>query len=74
MSEWSKEHAWKVCIPLKGIEGSNPSLSANNPVKTIKILKIKSLQDFVLVQNLHFMHQFATKKCVFLTYFLPILL
>ena len=28
MSEWSKEHAWKVCIPLKGIEGSNPSLSA----------------------------------------------
>ena len=33
MSEWSKEHAWKVCIPLKGIEGSNPSLSANNPVK-----------------------------------------
>jgi len=32
------------------------------------------LQDFVLVQNLHFMHQFATKKCVFLTYFLPILL
>ncbi len=28
MSEWLKEHAWKVCIPLKGIEGSNPSLSA----------------------------------------------
>ena len=27
MSERSKEHAWKVCIP-KGIEGSNPSLSA----------------------------------------------
>ena len=28
LSEWLKEHAWKVCIPLKGIEGSNPSLSA----------------------------------------------
>ena len=28
VSEWSKEHAWKVCIP-HGIEGSNPSLSAN---------------------------------------------
>lgn len=28
MSEWSKEHAWKVCIPLKGIQGSNPCLSA----------------------------------------------
>ena len=28
MAEWSKAHAWKVCIPHKGIEGSNPSLSA----------------------------------------------
>ena len=28
LSEWLKEHAWKVCIPLKGIEGSNPSVSA----------------------------------------------
>ena len=27
VSERSKEHAWKVCIP-NGIEGSNPSLSA----------------------------------------------
>jgi len=26
--EWLKRHAWKVCIPQKGIEGSNPSLSA----------------------------------------------
>ena len=29
VSERSKEHAWKVCIP-HGIEGSNPSLSANS--------------------------------------------
>ena len=28
MSEWLKEHAWKVCI-RKRIEGSNPSLSTN---------------------------------------------
>ena len=28
MSEWLKEHAWKVCIPPKGIAGSNPALSA----------------------------------------------
>jgi hypothetical protein len=28
MTEWLKVHAWKVCIPQKGIEGSNPSLSA----------------------------------------------
>ncbi len=30
MSEWLKEHAWKVCIRLYRIEGSNPSLSARN--------------------------------------------
>ena len=28
MAEWSKAHAWKVCIRQR-IEGSNPSLSAN---------------------------------------------
>ena len=28
VSEWLKEHAWKVCIRQR-IEGSNPSLSAN---------------------------------------------
>ncbi len=28
MSEWFKEHAWKVCILPKGIQGSNPCLSA----------------------------------------------
>ncbi|ACS93538.1 conserved hypothetical protein [Teredinibacter turnerae T7901] len=27
VSEWSKEHAWKVCMS-QGIEGSNPSLTA----------------------------------------------
>lgn len=27
MSEWPKEHAWKVCIS-QGIEGSTPSLTA----------------------------------------------
>lgn len=25
---WSKAHDWKSCRPLKGLEGSNPSLSA----------------------------------------------
>ena len=29
MAEWLKAHAWKACILQKGIEGSNPSLSAN---------------------------------------------
>ena len=30
MSEWSKEHAWKVCVLQKGTVGSNPTLSADN--------------------------------------------
>ena len=30
MSEWFKEHAWKVCVLQKGTAGSNPALSANN--------------------------------------------
>ena len=25
---WSKAHDWKSCVPFKGTEGSNPSLSA----------------------------------------------
>ena len=28
--EWLKRHAWKACIPLKGIGGSKPPLSAIN--------------------------------------------
>ena len=30
VSEWPKEHAWKVCVP-QGTEGSNPSLTAKFP-------------------------------------------
>ena len=26
--EWFKKQTWKVCVPQKGTEGSNPSLSA----------------------------------------------
>ena len=43
MLEWLKRHAWKACIPLKGIGGSNPSLSANRLQK-----------DFTKVVNLAF--------------------
>ncbi len=28
MQEWLNWHAWKACVPRKGTEGSNPSLSA----------------------------------------------
>ena len=31
VSEWSKEHAWKVCMAQKVIVGSNPILSAASP-------------------------------------------
>ena len=30
MLEWLKRHAWKACIRLKRIGGSNPPLSATN--------------------------------------------
>ena len=39
MAEWSKAHAWKVCIPHKGIEGSNPSLSASKQNFFLTIIK-----------------------------------
>ena len=29
MLEWLKRHAWKACIRLKCIAGSNPAFSAN---------------------------------------------
>ncbi len=32
VAEWSKAHAWKVCIRQKRIEGSNPFLSAKSLV------------------------------------------
>ena len=35
LSEWPKEHAWKVCISQKGIESSNLSLSADRLSKTV---------------------------------------
>ena len=55
LSERFKEHAWKVCIPQKGIEGSNPSLSA------------KKNEDFFLLLNkfllLQFNNHFLSFKC-----------
>ena len=34
MQEWFNWHAWKACVPQKGTEGSNPSLSANSFYKS----------------------------------------
>lgn len=44
VSEWSNEHAWKVCVPQTGTEGSNPSLSAINfPPQCILMNMLRSL-------------------------------
>ncbi len=32
MAEWLKAHAWKVCIPHKGIASSNLAFSAKKRV------------------------------------------
>jgi hypothetical protein len=61
LSEWLKEHAWKVCIPLKGIEGSNPSLSARMPCKKVQKLQNVDFQFFALF---HFW-QMVQKRVLF---------
>ena len=38
VSEWLKEHAWKVCLPLKGNAGSNPALSATMKRKALAVV------------------------------------
>lgn len=42
VSERSKEHAWKVCIPQKGIAGSNPAFSARYPSDPLKARRISA--------------------------------
>ena len=41
MAEWSKAHAWKVCICQKWIMGSNPILSAKYFFKLYVLLPKK---------------------------------
>ena len=59
MAEWSKAHAWKVCIPRNGIEGSNPFLSAKYLFLEIKYFFI-SLKPL----NKHKFKSIAMKKLV----------
>jgi hypothetical protein len=40
VSEWLKEHAWKVCVSQKGTAGSNPALSASLKEGNRKTVKI----------------------------------
>ena len=39
MTEWLKVHAWKVCMPQKGIVGSNPAFSAKLFCRTDRAVK-----------------------------------
>ena len=55
MLEWLKRHAWKACIPLKGIRGSNPVSPLNvldrNGQQTDKKLQINDLWLFLLPES-----------------------
>ena len=43
MAEWSKAHAWKVCIRQKRIEGSNPFLSAKKWIRIYFFISLKRI-------------------------------
>ncbi len=50
MAEWLKAHAWKACMLQKGIEGSNPSLSASFNRPSLNL----NPDDITKEQNLHY--------------------
>ena len=57
MSEWLKEHAWKACIRLSRIEGSNPSLSA------IKVMKaIENFDHFLNLDQRSIWHPYSAMR------------
>ena len=62
MAEWSKAHAWKVCVLQKGTKGSNPFLSAKSKYRIAKFhlnfsIKTEKRRLFFVLQS---------KKVVFL--------
>ena len=57
VSEWLKEHAWKACIRLSRIEGSNPSLSA------IKVMKaIENFDHFLNLDQRSIWHPYSAMR------------
>ena len=61
MLEWLKRHAWKACIPLKGIPGSNPGLSADDHHHRRKHVRMYLLIEEVnMCDFLHVCHQIIT--------------
>ena len=53
---WSKAHDWKSCIPLKGIKGSNPFLSA------MKAPEANAFRGFLFLPGANKQGNFA-KRC-----------
>ncbi len=49
MLEWLKRHAWKACIRLKRIGGSNPPLSANENMKNRKYNN--KINNYLILKN-----------------------
>src|SRR5690606_4489322 len=67
VAEWSKAHAWKVCIRQPRIEGSNPSRSAISPfcgagIFTDKLLKNRGNQRFFPPVAFHSIRPHLTKS------------
>ena len=49
VAEWSKAHAWKVCVRQKRTKGSNPFLSASKPnLNTEKSISYQKPNPFAL--------------------------
>ena len=54
--EWLKRHAWKACIRLKRIGGSNPPLSANKGVnqQVMRFTPFITPKIFIALKNLSY--------------------
>ena len=52
MAEWSKAHAWKVCVLQKGTGGSNPSLSAESLRQ--KATKVRQILQYQIIVGFFF--------------------
>ena len=63
MSEWFKEHAWKVCVRQKCTEGSNPSLSAASLVREANSSFIGRI--YFITENLQNMRKLVLLTGVF---------
>ena len=70
VAEWSKAHAWKVCILQKGIEGSNPFLSASKQPKNNKTPQTLRLWGFYFPGNTNKNYIKSNKKELYRGHFI----